>query len=96
MKLLLEPDSTFEARYRGLPEQDWVRAGRGAFSYDAPYLNFFWESGATVTFLVVDRKDDRLVLHHGRNLTPLNEQEPDEVFLRNASPKKPAAAPKAS
>lgn len=92
MKLTLQPDSTFQARYRGLPEQDWILAGKGAFSYKKPLLSFFWESGATVTFLVVGQDQERMVLHHGRNLAPLKKQEPDEVFVREGAKKETSAA----
>ncbi len=92
IKLILQPDSTFQARYRGVPEQDWILAGKGAFSYEKPLLKFFWESGSTVTFLVTDENQDRMTLHHGLNLAPLEDQEPDEVFVRNGAKKDVSAA----
>ena len=95
MKLILEPNSTFQARFRGLPDQDWIDAGQGGFTYKKPFLKFYWESGASVTFLMVEKDEDRMVLHQGRNLVPLKDQEPDEVFVRegakkDASPAKPS------
>jgi outer membrane lipoprotein-sorting protein len=82
MRLALNPDGTFRAEYRGEATQKWVNAGQGAFSYTPPLLTMHWESGATSTLLVRESEPDRMVLHHGRNLVPLAEQDPDEVFVR--------------
>ncbi len=87
MRLSLNPDGTFRADYRGDETQRWVRAGQGGFSYNPPLLTMHWESGATSTLLVRDSGPDRIVLHHGRNMTPLADQDPDEVFVR-AKPEK--------
>ncbi|MBI5249688.1 MAG: hypothetical protein HY912_09350 [Desulfomonile tiedjei] len=82
MRLALNPDGTFRADYRGESTQKWIKAGQGAFSYNPPMLTMHWESGATATLLVRAAEPDRMVLHHGRNMVPLAEQEPDEVFAR--------------
>lgn len=92
LKLILHPDSTFQARFRGLPDQEWIGAGKGAFLYEKPLLKFFWESGATVTLLVVDQDQNRMVVHHGQNLVPMKDQEPDEVFVRDGAKKEPSAS----
>ncbi len=89
MRLALNPDGTFRADYRGDETQKWVRAGQGGFSYLPPMLTMHWESGATSTLLVRDSTQDRMVLHHGRNMTPFADQEPDEVFVRTKSEKGP-------
>jgi hypothetical protein len=89
MRLSLNPDGTFRAEYRGDESQKWVRAGQGGFSYNPPLLSMHWESGATSTLLVRDFAPDRMVLHHGRNMTPLADQDPDEVFVREKPEKGP-------
>jgi hypothetical protein len=89
MRLALNPDGTFRADYRGDETQKWVRAGQGGFSYHPPLLTMHWESGATSTLLVRDSGQDRMVLHHGRNMAPLADQEPDEVFVRTKPEKGP-------
>jgi hypothetical protein len=80
LKLTLRDDSTFQALYRGDQSQEWIVAGQGAFSYTASLLRLFWDSGQETALLVRERSPERLVLHHGLNLVPLGEQEPDEVF----------------
>ncbi len=82
MRLALNTDGTFRADYRGDTTEKWITAGAGAFSYNSPLLTMYWESGATSVLLVRDAEPDRMVLHHGRNMVPLAEQDPDEVFVR--------------
>lgn len=89
MKLTLHPDGTFLANYRGDITQDWILAGQGAYSYEAPMLNLYWDSGRVINLLVDESQPDRLVLHHGRNVAPLKDQEPDEVFSRHKGEKGP-------
>ena len=89
MKLALNTDSTFLAYYRGEMNQDWILAGQGAFSYDAPMLNLYWDSGRVINLLVDESQPDKLVLHHGRNVAPLADQEPDEIFVRHKGEKGP-------
>lgn len=89
MKLALNPDATFLAYYRGEMSQDWILAGQGAFSYEAPMLNLYWDSGRVINLLVDESQPDRIVLHHGRNSAPLLDQEPDEVFVRHKGEKGP-------
>lgn len=82
MRLALNTDGTFRTDYRGDAAQKWIKAGQGAFSYNPPLLSMHWESGATSVLLVRDPTSERMVLHHGRNLVPMAEQDPDEVFVR--------------
>ncbi len=82
MRLALNTDGTFRADYRGDTTEKWIKAGAGAFSYNSPLLTMHWESGATSVLLVRESEPDRMVLHHGRNMVPLAEQDPDEVFVR--------------
>ena len=77
----------------GKRTQEWIQAGDGAFSYDPPLLTLYWDSGATARLLVVESGPERLVFHHGRNLAPLNNQEPDEVFSRQKTEKGPVKKP---
>ena len=83
----------FNSKYRGEKNQDWIQAGEGAFSYDPPLLTLYWDSGAIATLLVVESGPERLVFHHGRNLSPLINQEPDEVFARQKTEKGPVRKP---
>ena len=87
MRLSLDADGTFGSEYRGDETQRWVSAGQGAFSYDPPYLTFYWNSGQVRTVLVVERESGRLRVHHGRNMVPLNNQDPDELYVLT-NPKK--------
>jgi len=93
MKLELNPNGTFRARYRGEQSQGWIRAGQGGFSYEPPYLNLYWESGSAATLLVSELDPSRLLVHHGRNLVPLKDQEPDEIFVRERMEKGPTRSP---
>ena len=93
IRLALKNDGTFRADYRGEANQKWVKAGQGAFSYSPPILTMHWESGAVSALLVRDSQPDRMVLHHGRNMTPLAEQDPDEVFVRINPEKGPTRNP---
>ncbi|MDQ7781258.1 MAG: hypothetical protein RDU20_00170 [Desulfomonilaceae bacterium] len=93
IKLRLSPDGTFSADFRGEPQQPWIRAGQGAFLYDPPLLSLFWDGGASVTFLVTESEPDRMKLHRGRNLVPLKEQEPDEIFVRHRIEQGPTKKP---
>jgi hypothetical protein len=86
-------DGLFKAKYRGEKNQDWIRAGEGAFSYDPPVLTLYWDSGATAALLVVESNQERIVFHHGRDLAPLVNQEPDEVFTRQKTEKGPVRKP---
>jgi hypothetical protein len=94
VKLTLRDDATFQALYRGDQSQEWTVAGQGAFSYSSSLLRLFWDSGQETALLVRERSPGRLVLHHGLNLVPLGEQEPDEVFTAVAVEQSgPAARP---
>ncbi len=89
MKLVLNSDGAFIANYRGEINQEWILAGQGAFSYDPPTLNLYWDTGRVINLLVDESQPDRLVLHHGKNIAPLKDQEPDEVFVRFKGEKGP-------
>ncbi|MFH1115272.1 MAG: hypothetical protein V1792_15285 [Pseudomonadota bacterium] len=93
IKLFLRTDGTFSVDFRGEARQPWIRAGQGGFSYDPPMLRFFWDNGASVTFLVTETESDRMKLHRGWNLVPLKEQEPEEVFVRHRVEKGPSKKP---
>jgi hypothetical protein len=93
MKLVFNNNGTFRAIYKGEEAQAWIGAGSGGFSYTPPLLTLFWDSGATVTVVVEERDVERLLFHHGRNLAPLNNQEPDEVFVRQKIEKGPTRQP---
>lgn len=92
LRLTLRDDATFQALYRGDQSQQWIVAGQGAFSYSAFLLRLFWDSGQETALLVRERSPERLVLHHGLNLVPLGEQEPDEVFTAVAGEQSGTAA----
>lgn len=90
---VFDADGLFKSKYRGEKSQEWTRAGEGAFLYNPPLLTLYWDSGDTATLLVVESGPDRLVFHHGRNLAPLINQEPDEVFARQKPEKGPVRKP---
>ncbi len=89
MRLALSPRGTFQAYYRGDTTQEWVRAGDGGYSYSQPVLTLYWDNGATVTLLVSQLGPDRIRVHHGLNLVPLKDQDPDEIFVRQKMDKGP-------
>ena len=93
MKLHFKDNGTFQAGYRGEENQKWTHAGQGSFSYDPPLLTLFWDSGQVLTLLARQTEPDQLVIHHGRNLAPLKDQEPDEVFVRQKDVKGPTRGP---
>jgi hypothetical protein len=93
VRFLFDTNGLFRSTYRGERTQEWIQAGDGAFSYDPPLLTLHWDSGATARLLVVESGPERLIFHHGRNLAPLNKQEPDEVFSRQRTEKGPAKKP---
>jgi hypothetical protein len=83
MKLIFLTGETFRAEFRGDDTQKWIRAGEGSFTYRPPELTLYWESGGIMTLLVTELASDSLFVHHGRQVVPLNNQEPDEVFVRH-------------
>jgi hypothetical protein len=93
VRFVFDTNGLFQSTYRGERTQEWIQAGDGAFSYDPPLLTLYWDSGATASLLVVESGPDRLVFHHGRNLAPLNNQEPDEAFSRQKTEKGPVKKP---
>jgi hypothetical protein len=93
MKLILKGDQTFVAKFRGDATQTWINAGQGSFSYDPPLLNLYWDSGPQLTLLATENGSEELVIHHGRNLVPLNNQEPTERFVREKSQSGPTRQP---
>ena len=93
IRFVFDADGLFSSEYRGEKNQEWIQAGNGAFSYQPPLLTLYWDSGATATLLVVESGPERLVFHHGRNLAPLVNQEPDEVFARQKMEKGPVRKP---
>lgn|GEM_PF-958241 len=89
LKLILTDKGTFTAEYRGEKHQKWIRPGRGVFSFSPPLLTLYWDSGAVTTLSVRQLQSDRIILHHGRNLVPLKDQEPDEIYQRQTVAKGP-------
>lgn len=82
VKLVFKSDGTFATSYRGDNRQQWVHAGRGAYLYDSPYLSLHWDSGRVVPLLLSDLNSESFKAHHGREMAPLKEQEPDEIFKK--------------
>ncbi len=82
LKLYFEPNGVFTAHFRGDESQPWIKAGKGAFTYRGPSLNLYWESGNRVVLLAKPLDPTRLYIHHGGNMAPLANQEPDEVFVK--------------
>jgi hypothetical protein len=89
LKLVLNADGTFVGQFRGDEQQPWIKAGQGAFTYSPPLVQFYWDRGSVVTLLMLEEQPDRLVMHHGRNLVPLKDQEPIEVYVKGEAKKGP-------
>jgi outer membrane lipoprotein-sorting protein len=85
VKLSLKRDGTFRFLFQGDKTQPWITAGEGAFSFTPPTLSFYWDNGAQVRLLVVEKSENRMRLHHGRNLVPVKGADPDEVYVRAPS-----------
>jgi hypothetical protein len=81
LRLQFNKDSTFEAFYRPTSQQQWVKAGSGALLYDPPNLVMFWDDGRETQLVVLEHDNKKLKIHHGRNLAPLEDQRPQELFL---------------
>ncbi len=88
MRLLLKPGATFTIQVKGDAGRPWITAASGGFSYLPPHLTLFRDYGPVVRLTVVQAEKNRLHIHHGRNLVPLADQEPDEIFHREDSAKK--------
>lgn len=93
VKLTFRKNGTFQASFQGQPNQKWVEAGQGVFTYDSPLLTLYWDSGRVVPLLVKDLDSESLKLHHGRTMIPLKDQEADEVFQRIKTEKGPTRSP---
>ncbi len=89
LKLTFTDQGAFQAEYRGDAHQKWIQPGKGVFSFSPPLLTLYWDSGAVTTLSVQQTAPDRIVLHHGRNLVPLKDQEPDEIYQRQSIAKGP-------
>ncbi|MGC8906948.1 MAG: lipocalin family protein [Desulfomonilaceae bacterium] len=89
LKLTFTDRGAFQAEYRGDPQQKWIQPGKGVFTFAPPLLTLYWDSGAVTTLSVQQLTPDRIVLHHGRNLVPLKDQEPDEIYQRQSIAKGP-------
>ncbi len=87
IKLSFRKTGKFQASFQGEPNQKWVEAGQGVFSYDPPLLTLYWDSGRVVPLLLSNLSSDSLHFHHGRTMIPLKDQEADEVF-RKVKPEK--------
>ncbi len=89
LKLTFRKDGTFETSYQGETSQAWVQAGQGGYSYIAPILSLHWDSGRVVPLLITNLTSESFRAHHGRDLTPLKDQEPDEIFMKVQNQKGP-------
>jgi hypothetical protein len=89
IKLVFRKNGTFQASFRGEPNQAWVAAGQGAYSYNSPLMSLHWDSGRTVPLLISVLTPDRIRVHHGREMTPMLDQEPDEIFQKAQQEKGP-------
>ncbi len=82
MKLTLTGTGLFKAQYRGDSGQQWIALGQGAFSYDPPWVTFYWDSGRITAITVLDKGSDTMKIRHGRNLAPVEGGEPDEIYAK--------------
>ena len=82
VKIEFKEDGAFQISYRGEPQQQWIEAGHGAYSYHPPMLSLHWDSGRTVPLLLSNLTSEGFNAHHGRDLAPLKDQEPDEIFKK--------------
>lgn len=82
VKLALDKNGTFRFLFQGDKTQPWIAPGEGAFSYTPPTLTFYWDNGSRVSFLVVEKSDERMRLHRGFNLVPMRGADPDEVYMK--------------
>jgi hypothetical protein len=80
MKIIFEPNNFFKAMYKGTKDQDWIKAGQGGYVYKAPYLSLHWENGRLLSLYIKELASNRMLIHHGKSLAPMKDQEPDEVF----------------
>ena len=91
IKLVFRKDGTFHASFKGEPKQAWIAAGQGAYSYNSPLMSLHWDSGRTVPLLISVLNPDRIRVHHGREMTPMTDQEPDEIFQKAQQEKGPTS-----
>ncbi len=89
VKLVFKKNGGFETSYKGEPDQVWVRAGQGVYSYNPPILSLHWDSGRVVPLLLSNLTPESFRAHHGRDLAPLKDQEPDEIFKKAQKEKGP-------
>ena len=87
--IVFKKNGVFETSYKGEPDQEWVRAGQGAYSYNPPILSLHWDSGRVVPLLLSNLTPESFRAHHGRGLAPLKDQEPDEIFKKAQKEKGP-------
>ncbi len=85
MKLALTGNGLFKAQYRGEAAQQWIVLGQGAFSYDPPWVTLYWDSGRITALTVLEKGPDTMKVRHGRNLAPVEGQEPDEVYAKETA-----------
>jgi hypothetical protein len=79
-------DSTFKTFYRPESGEKWVKAGEGALLYEPPNLVMYWDDGRETHLIVLERNEKLLKVHHGRNLAPLEDQRPQELFVSEDRP----------
>jgi hypothetical protein len=81
-RLELNPTGLFTAYARAETSSDWFPVGQGAFTYSAPHISFFWDSGKRSDLLILDKTPTRMTVHHGWMLLPLKDQADPEVFVQ--------------
>lgn len=87
LRFEFKENATFEAFYRYDDSMEWTKAGQGALMYEPPVLVMYWEDGREVRLIVLERTDKILRVHHGRNLVPLEDQIPQELFVTEKTSK---------
>jgi hypothetical protein len=87
LKLEFKPDGSFKAAFKGEENQSWIQPGQGGYAYTPPLLTLYWQTGNSLSLLVFELGPDKLRFHHGRNMLPTKDQEPDEIFVRAKSEK---------
>ena len=89
VRIQFNQDGTFNIGYKGEPQQKWIEAGHGAYSYNPPMLSLHWDSGRIVPLLLSNVTAESFNAHHGRGFVPLKDQEPEEIFRKVTKEKGP-------
>lgn len=89
LRLIINGDRTFRADFRSDESHKWVKAGQGAASFDPPFLKLYWELQPPITLLAHEKEPGVLLIHRGRNLAPLKDQDADELYVKQTVEKGP-------